>query len=189
MILASLRRTIGALQSALAAIGCSSARASRLLPLCVLLLVIGIGRGGDRNFPGGNTTGPKLKMDVVSIANRMKRKESKKRTVLRKAAAAAAAVEKETAEQQRELLREKLAEQPMCVRRKLGSQRRQWPQRQQQLRRQQLLNPRRSRWSASFRSRRRQRRDVRTETCAVDSDRVCWTVRVRLRVMCLKEFD
>ena len=82
-----------------------------------------MGRGGDRNFPGGNKSGPKPKMDEVSVANRMKRKESKKRTVLRKAAAAAAAVEKEKAEQQRELLREKLAEQPMCVRRKLGSQR------------------------------------------------------------------
>ena len=67
--------------------------------------------------------GPKPKMDEVSAANRMKRKESKERTVLRNAAAAAAAVEQEKAEQQRELLREKLAEQPMCVRRQLGSQR------------------------------------------------------------------
>ena len=64
------------------------------LAFLVLLLVIGMGRGGDRNFPGGNRTGPKLKMDEVSVANRMKRKESEERTALRKAAAAAAAVEK-----------------------------------------------------------------------------------------------
>ena len=82
-----------------------------------------MGRGGDQNFPGGKKSGPKPKMDAVSVANRMKRKQSKERTVLRKAAAAAAAVEKEEAEQQRALLRDKLAEQPMCVRRQLGSQR------------------------------------------------------------------
>ena len=93
------------------------------LAILVLLLVIGMGRGGERNFPGGNRTGPKLKMDEVSVANRMKRKESEERTALRKAAAAAAAVEKKQAEQQRASLREKLAEQPMCVRRQLGSQR------------------------------------------------------------------
>ena len=62
-------------------------------------------------------------VDEVSGANRMKRKESEERTALRKAAAAAAAVEKKQAEQQRASLREKLAEQPMCVRRQLGSQR------------------------------------------------------------------
>ena len=80
-------------------------------------------RGGDRNYPGGKRSGPKPKMDELSMAKRMKRQASKERTALRKAAAAAAAVEKEQAEQQRALLREQLAEQPICVRRPLGSQR------------------------------------------------------------------
>ena len=82
-----------------------------------LLLVIGMVRGGDRNYPGGKKSGPRPKMDEVSVANRMKRKARKERTALRKAEAAAAAVEDEKAEQQKALLREQFGEQPMFLRR------------------------------------------------------------------------
>ena len=64
----------------------------------MLLLVVSMGHGGDRNFPGGKKSGPKPKMDEASVVNRMKREASKERTALRKAAAAAAAVDKKQAE-------------------------------------------------------------------------------------------
>ena len=96
---------------------------SGLLPLCVLLLVIGMCRGGDHNNPGGNKSGPKPKMDNVSIAKRIERKASKDRTAQRKAAAAAAAVQEQEAEQQKALLRNERSEQPMSLRRSLGSER------------------------------------------------------------------
>ena len=105
-----------------------AAAAALLLPGCcyfylVLLFVVGMGHGGDRNFPGGKKSGPKPKMDEASVVNRMKREASKERTALRKAAAAAAAVDMEQAERRRALLRVKHGDQPMCVRRQLGSQR------------------------------------------------------------------
>jgi hypothetical protein len=78
-------------------------------------------RGGDRNCPGGKRSGPKPKMDEESVAKRMKREASQARTAQRKAADAAAAEQEEKAEQQRALLREKLADQPMCARRMHGS--------------------------------------------------------------------
>ena len=91
--------------------------------LLVLPLDLGMGHGGDRNCPGGKKSGPKPKMDEESVAKRQKRLESKARTVQRKAAAAAAAEQEEEAEQQRALLRKERAEQPMCSRRSLGSER------------------------------------------------------------------
>ena len=105
-----------------------AAAAALLLPGCcyfylVLLFVVGMGHGGDRNFPGGKKSGPKPKMDEASVVKRMKREASKERTALRKAAAAAAAVDMEQAERRRALLRVKHGDQPMCVRRQLGSQR------------------------------------------------------------------
>ena len=51
----------------------------------------------------------------------MKHEASQARMAQRKAADAAAAKQEEEAEQQRALLREKLADQPMCVRRMRGS--------------------------------------------------------------------
>ena len=88
-----------------------------------VLLVLSMCRGGDRNYPGGKKTGPKLKMDAESIVKRQKRLESQARTAQRKAAAAAAVVLKEEAEAQRAELRKKRADEPMCLRRQLGSQR------------------------------------------------------------------
>jgi hypothetical protein len=89
----------------------------------LLLLELGMCRGGDRSFPGGKKPGPKPNMDEESIAKRQKRQESKERTAERKAADAAAAEQEEQAEQQRALLREKYAGQAMCIRRKYGSAR------------------------------------------------------------------
>ena len=80
-------------------------------------------RGGDRNYPGGKKSGPKPKMDEESIAKRQKRLESKARTAARKAAAAADAEQEEEAEQQKAVLRKQHANQPMCHRRRLGSER------------------------------------------------------------------
>ena len=80
-------------------------------------------RGGDRNYPGGKSSGPKPKMDEKSIAKRMKRQASKERTVQRKAMAAAAAVEEEKATEEKALLRKELADQPAFRRRSLGSER------------------------------------------------------------------
>ena len=76
-------------------------------------------RGGDRNYPGGKRSGPKPKMDEESVAKRMKRESRQAHTAQRKAADAAAAEQQEEAEQQRALLREQLADLPMCSRRML----------------------------------------------------------------------
>ena len=62
-------------------------------------------------------------MDEASVVNRMKKQESKARTVQRQAAAAAAAELEKEAEQQRAELRKKRADEPMCLRRQLGSER------------------------------------------------------------------
>ena len=88
-----------------------------------VLLVLSMCRGGDRNYPGGKSTGPKPKMDAVSIVKRQKRQESKARTALRKATAEAAAVKNEETEQKKALLRKKHTDLPMCLRRNLGSER------------------------------------------------------------------
>ena len=62
-------------------------------------------------------------MDDESVEKREKRKASKERTAQRKAAAAAAAVEKQMAEEQKAEQRKRRAEEPMFLRRPLGSQR------------------------------------------------------------------
>ena len=81
-------------------------------------------RGGDRNYPGGKSTGPKPKMDDESVAKRRaKRQASKERTAQRKAVAAAEAAKEETAAEKKALLRKELADQPAFRRRSLGSER------------------------------------------------------------------
>ena len=67
-----------------------------LLACCCLLLLllsinlvqlVGMGRGGNRNYPGGRKkTGPKPKMDDKSVMKREAREASKARTAVRKAA-------------------------------------------------------------------------------------------------------
>ena len=86
----------------------------------VLLLVLGMGWGGDRSRPGGKKPGRKPRMDDESIMKRAERQASKQRTALRKAAKAAAAVREKEEEQRKAAQREQLKDQVMCVRRLHG---------------------------------------------------------------------
>ena len=84
-----------------------------LLLAAVLLLsinlvqLVGMGFGGNRNYPGGcKKTGPKPKMDDKSVMKREAREASKARTAVRTAAKAVAAEEEKKTEQLKAVQRE-----------------------------------------------------------------------------------
>ena len=144
-----------------------------------------MGRGGDRNYPGGKRSGPKPKMDKESVAKREKRQESN-RTSAQRCTGRLQRLRPSCRRKpsSRGLWSARIARTSRCACAAILAasaspiRRRQLRRRQQLLRQHQLPSYRRARWTPSFRSHQRQicacrDRDVGRYSCLSETVHVC----------------